>query len=158
MSEDALRTLPWLFLVGFVALWLLIFRVAAWWGGWNLLAQSYPAGLPLTGERLRMRSAQLRAGCNYNNCITFVSSAAGLQLSMPLPFRFAHPPVFLPWSELSARREQRWLVELVVLRARRVPDVPIKLRARLAERLLAHAGAELRIEPEPASRAAEGAG
>ncbi len=146
----AVDWLSWVFPLAFVAFWLLLFRLVSAWGGWGLLAEAYPSPGSPTGERLRMRSAQLRAGCNYNNCITFLASPAGLQLSMPLPFRFAHAPIFLPWSELEARRDRAWLVEVIVLRARRQPGIPIKLHARLAERLLAHAGAQLSIEPAEA--------
>ncbi|MDJ0848842.1 MAG: hypothetical protein QNK04_10730 [Myxococcota bacterium] len=34
-----------------------------------------------------------------------------------------------------------------MLRARREPEIPIKLRARLAERLLAHAGPQVEVAP-----------
>ena len=133
----------WVFPVYFAALWLFIFFVIAHWGGWRRLAEIYPAHGTPTGERLRMRSAQLRAGCNYNNCVTFVAGPMGLHLSLPFPFGFFHPPVFLPWSELRAGQGTVWRVPVVVLTAVRCPEVPIKLRARLASRLIEAGGSQL---------------
>lgn len=139
--EGGLPEWSWLgFPLLFVALWLAIFKVVSLWGGWHALAVTYPAQGDAVGERFRMRSVQLRAGCNYNNCVTFVASPAGLQLSMPLPFRFGHPAIFLPWSEIRSERARAWLVPVVSLTALRCPDVPIKLRSRLAERLLQAGG------------------
>lgn len=137
---------PWsvvAFVAAFAALWLTIFKVVAHWGGWRDLSATYPSQGEPTGERFRMRSFQLRAGCNYNNCVTLVASPAGLHISMPLPFRFAHPPIFLPWSEIRAERKKVWLVRVVTLTANRCPDVPVKLRPRLAEVLLAAGGAHV---------------
>ena len=142
--NEAFSSFAWAFPVFFVGLWLSIFFVASRWGGWARLAEVHPAtGTPI-GERFRMRSAQLRKGCNYNNCITFVTSDLGLTLSMPLPFRFEHPPIFIPWSELRRHDETVWRTRVVVLTSARCPDVPIKLRPALAERLLAPAGSALR--------------
>ena len=139
---------PWFAIPAFfVALWLAIFAVIAWWGGWGKLAEAYPSLGDVSGERFRMRSAQFRAGCNYNNCITLVASPAGLRLSMPAPFRFRHPPIFLPWSELQAREERVLWTAVVELTARRCPEIPIKVRRRLATQLLAHAAFQLEISP-----------
>ncbi|MCG8589224.1 MAG: hypothetical protein MJE66_08030 [Proteobacteria bacterium] len=137
---------PWLFggfPVFFGALWLTIFAVVSRWGGWRELAQVYPARGTASGERFRWRSAQLRAGCNYNNCLTFVSGPAGLQLSLPFVFSFRHPPLFFPWSELRAREETVWRIPVVVLEAARCSHIPIKLHRGLAERLLAPTGSAL---------------
>ena len=130
----------WVFPAFFGVLWLAIFYVVARWGGWRSLASVYPSRGTPSGERFRMRSAQLRAGCNYNNCITFFSSPPGLHLSLPFVFRYQHPPMFIPWSELSSREERAWGTPVVVLTAARCPDIPIKLRRHFASRLLSGAG------------------
>jgi hypothetical protein len=133
----------WAFPVFFGGLWLILFLLIARWGGWDTLAAAYPSSGTPMGERFRMRSAQLRWGCSYNNCITFVSSQSGLHLSMPLPFRFGHPPIFIPWSELRAHEERTWFIPVVALTSARCPDIPIKLRKQLAIRILGPAGSQL---------------
>ena len=140
---------PWLWLgpVAFAALWLAIFAIVARWGGWIELAKAYPSLGSPSGNRFRMRSAQIRAGCNYNNCITFVSSQTGLHLSMPFVFSFHHAPVFLPWSDLRADEERSWLMPVVVLTASRCPNIPIKLSRKLARQLLAPVDSRLQQAP-----------
>ena len=70
-----------------------------------------------------MRSAQFRSGCNYNNCITFISGPSGLQISMPFFFRFQHPPIFIPWSELRTHED----------RLRTIQEAKKRLEARQAK-------------------------
>ena len=137
----------WAFPPFFAALWIAIFFVVSRWGGWRNLAEAYPAHDVPAGERLRMRSAQLRAGCNYNNCITFVSGPMGLHMSLPLIFRFFHSPVFLPWSELQVQEERVWRIPVVTLTTVRCPTIPIKLRPRLARRLLEAGGSHPLTRP-----------
>jgi hypothetical protein len=135
--------LPWIgwgFPVFFVALWVGIFQVVARWGGWRTLAESYPDRGFGDGERFRMRSAAFRAGCNYNNCITFTASPMGLRLSLPFPFGFGHHPIFLPWGEARVRETTMWRVPVVEITTLRHPDLPIRLQRRFAEKLLAAAG------------------
>ncbi|MDJ0785993.1 MAG: hypothetical protein QNK05_04255 [Myxococcota bacterium] len=134
--SDPGAAFAWAFPPFFVGLWLGLFFVVSRWGGWRELAREYPSLGPASGTRLRMRSAQLRAGCNYNNCITFVSSPAGLDLSLPWVFRYQHPAIFLPWSELEVRREDTRFGAVVDLLPRRTPGIRIRLRKALAEQLL----------------------
>jgi len=128
------------FASGFVALWIGIFQAIAVWGGWKRLAAVYPErALSTIGERFRMRSVQLRRGCNYNNCVSFAASPAGLRMSLIPLMNFGHPPIFLPWDELRAEESTVWRIRVVTLTAARCPEIPIKLRPKLAERLLAAA-------------------
>lgn len=152
--------LPWLMPAALIGLWVGLFGLVAWWGGWRALAEAYPAGPPAPGARFRLRSAQLRAGCNYNNCITFVASPAGLRLSLPFPFSVGHPPIFLPWNEIRAHRGRSWWVPVVVLTTAREPAIPIKLQSRLAARLLAAAPDAVAIGDEAPAAAVprEGSG
>lgn len=140
---DTLFEVWWAFPVFFCGLWITLFFLIARWGGWRTLAAAYPSSGTPMGERFRMRSAQLRWGCNYNNCVTFFTSQSGLHLSMPFLFRFGHSPIFLPWSELRAHEERLWSTTVSVITSARCPDVPIKLRKPLASQLLAPASPQL---------------
>ena len=132
----------------FVALWLCIFYGVSRWGGWRALSSVYPSrGIP-SGARFRMRSVQLRAGCSYNSCVTFISGSDGLHISLPLVFAFQHPPLLLPWSELRATEDHVWFVRIVILTTARCPEIPIKLSRHLATRLLEGPGAHLLAELE----------
>jgi hypothetical protein len=140
----------------FAALWVVLFHATAWLSGWRELARAYPPlGLsqafagPAAGERFRFRSAQLRYGTNYNNCLTFHVSPATLRLATPW-LLFGHAPIEIPWAEVETRAERVFWVHMVTLRAARTPSVPIKLRRAFAERLASASGGQLALPAEGA--------
>lgn len=136
--------------VFFVALWVGIFQLVARIGGWRELAAAYPplgitgAGL---GETFRMRSAQLRRGVNYNNCVTFTAGPSALRLSLPRLFALGHPPIEVPWSEIAVEAGRAFWTPIVTLRCARAPAVPVRMRRKLAETLARASGGQLRLPP-----------
>ena len=36
----------------------------------------------------------------YNRCINFAVADDGLHIQVFLPFRFGHPPLFIPWNRI----------------------------------------------------------
>jgi hypothetical protein len=148
MGDGRLALLvPLGFGVLFVGLWVGIFQVLARVGGWRELARAYPplAIVGSAGETFRMRSAQLRRGVNYNGCITFVAGPAALRLSLPRILAFGHPPIEIPWAEISSEASRSLWVALVTLRCARAPSVPLRLGRRLAESLARASGGQLRL-------------
>ena len=91
-----------------VALWLLVAALIALVGGWGSLASAYgaPEGFELDrAARFRFRSIQLRRGmllpANYSSIITVGLTEAGLYLVPLMLFRFRHPPLLIPWREIT---------------------------------------------------------
>lgn len=149
------QTLRWLVPLGvgasFVALWFGIFQLVARLGGWRELARTYPPlGITGTGlgETFRLRSAQLRAGVNYNRCVTFTAGPATLRVSLPRILAFGHPPIEVPWSELHAEAGRALWASIVTLRCARAPAIPVRLRRALAESLARASGGQLRLPAE----------
>ena len=138
----------WAFPAFLIATFVFVPNVVARWSGWKRLADAYPERVEASGERFRWRSARFRAGCNYNNCINFVSGRSGLHLSMPFVFRVGHSPIQIPWDELSAHEETWFLMSIVVLTAARCPDTPIRIHRSLAQRLLS-GGTQAAIQADP---------
>lgn len=140
---------------GFVALWVGIFRLLGWVGGWQALARAYPplgiasAGV---GETFRMRSVQLRASVNYNGCVTLTAGPSALRLALPRLLSFGHPPIEVPWPELQAETGRSLWIPFVTLRCARAPTIPVRMRRSLAESLAHASGGQLRLP------AANGAG
>jgi hypothetical protein len=154
MDEEALRWLaPLGFGVLFVALWIGTFQVVARVGGWRELAAAYPplgitgAGL---GETFRMRSLQLRRGMNYNHCVTLTAGPTALRLALPRIFAWGHPPIEVPWSEITTEAGRAWLVPIVTLHCARVPAAPVRLPRGLARRLAQASGGQLPLPAEGA--------
>jgi hypothetical protein len=72
--------------------------------GWHRLAQRFALQGDFPAERWRFRSATARYGSHYNNCLTIAASPMGLYMAMLWPFRIAHPPLFIPWNEITISR------------------------------------------------------
>jgi hypothetical protein len=136
-----------------VALWLAIFHALARVGGWHALARAYPPhgpggasfGATSAGTTFRMRSAGLRHQVNYNGCVTFAVSPLALRLSLPFPFSFGHPPIEVPWGEITAAAERMLWARIVTLRCARVPSVPVRIRRAFAEELARASAGALRL-------------
>jgi len=56
-------------------------------------------------------------------------------------FRFMHPPLFIPWSEVSVRRKRIWILgERVTLTLGREIAIPFTIGGRLAGKVKTAAG------------------
>ncbi|WP_294221207.1 hypothetical protein [Prosthecobacter sp.] len=99
-----------LFPAAFAALWYFVSTVLSHMGGWHRLAQRFRAVRPPAGRRFWMQSMVL-GSVSYNGCLTMHASKEGLHLAVWLPFRIAHPPLFLPWSEFrnAILRRSLWV-------------------------------------------------
>jgi hypothetical protein len=101
-----------------------------------------PAG-NFTGQKWNMQSARMRWFSQYNNALTVGADVAGLFMVPFLLFRAWHPPLFVPWSEITGVRETRFLfVRFVEMRLGRVEEIPFRIRASLAARIRIAAGSE----------------
>jgi hypothetical protein len=116
-------------------------------GGWATLARAYPSPRPFTGPRWRGQSAGMRWGVTYNGSLTVGADPQGLHLSILFVFRVGHPPLFVPWGDVTAVHEKSrrmpfsiLRVGYVELRFRRAPAVPLRIREALAWRLAGAAG------------------
>ena len=71
----------------------------SWIGGWRRLAMRFPARGRPSGRRFLMRGGKVGL-VTYSACLTLYTSAKGLYVSVLWPFRFAHPPIFIPWDSV----------------------------------------------------------
>jgi hypothetical protein len=82
--------------------------------------------------------------------LTVGADPSGLYLSVMFLFRIGHPPLFLPWHEVSVRR--RWKVlglRYVELRLGQEEQLPFQISGTLADRIKAAAGASWPVEARP---------
>lgn len=149
-SEPSQIQMSWLwalFPVFFVGMWLIISVILSAIGGWSTLANHYAAHSGFAGRRFYFRSAQLGAGVGYSACLTLGTDPAGLYLAVLPLFRMAHPPLLIPWSEITARETKSWFSATVELRFTRVPMVSVRISRPLAEALFAASGARILVQP-----------
>jgi hypothetical protein len=141
---------PWLwalFPVFFVGMWLLVTFLLSAMGGWRALAQHYVASSPFSGQRFRFRSAQLGGYVNYGGCLTLGAGPSGLYLAVLPLFRMAHPPLIVPWTDITAREVRSWFLSAIELEFAKVPGVSVRLSRRLAQSLFDASGMHVVVAP-----------
>lgn len=135
-----------IFPIYFLTLWLLVGATISIIGGWFSLAKVYRTWVPFNGTKWRMQSGQMRWLANYNNVLTIGASPEGLYLASMFLFRFMHPPLLVPWSEIKVRRKKGWVFEYVTFTMGHELAIPLRIRARIAEMLRNEAGINWPVE------------
>jgi hypothetical protein len=133
--------IPVLIIAAVPAFWLGITTLIGRVGGWGLLGREYAAQDPMPEERWRFQSAFMRYGTAYRNALTVAADYRGLYVAPFVIFRAGHPPLFVPWGEISVAGREENFGPWIELRFARVPSVPLKIPERLAEKLRERAGA-----------------
>ena len=100
-----------IFPVYFITLWFLVGTTNSFVGGWFSLSRTYRTVVPFNGAKWNMQSGRMRWLANYNNVLTLGASQEGLYLACMFLFRFMHPPLLIPWSEINVQREKGWVFE-----------------------------------------------
>jgi hypothetical protein len=130
-----------LMFVGVVVFRILLLNLIASVSGWRMLAQRFQAQQPFSGVQWKWQSAMMRYLAGYNNCLSVGADQAGLFLRTMWGLRTAHPPLFVPWNEISLGQASGWLAgNAVMLSLGRSEQIPFRVRASLAARLQAAAG------------------
>ena len=76
----------------------------------------------------------------YNGALTPGADPFGLHLAVWPLFRIGHPPLFVPWSDISLSLENYLWIEVVLLTFARDPHARVRITHRLADRLSAESG------------------
>jgi hypothetical protein len=92
------------FVPAFVVFWLVICGLLSLLGGWHELAQRFKSTDIVNGERFYFRSGAIGSRffpVSYGSCLFATVGPKGIGLSILFPFRFLHPPLFIPWSAVE---------------------------------------------------------
>ena len=130
---------PPLFAVLLIAIlvWMVVGFASGHITGWASLAQRFRYDERFTGERVRFCSAAMRYWNHYGNCLTIGVNPQGFFLSLSIPFFPGHPPLLIPWDEITLCRKRFLWAKCVELRLGREPAVPLRICERLATKLAA---------------------
>lgn len=124
-----------------VALCMLVSVVISYIGGWSSLAKRFATKQPFSGERWTGQSGQMRWIAGYHNCLTLGANEKGLFLATMILFRVKHPPLLIPWNEISITPKRLWILgDFVRLTLGRQESVPLLIRRKLADKLSGAAG------------------
>jgi hypothetical protein len=130
----------------FLCLWMLVGALISVVSGWFSLARVYRTRVPFDGAKWRMQSGQMRYIMGYNNVLTIGASPQGLYLASMFLFRFMHPPLLIPWSEVKVQRKKGWVFEYVTFTLGHELAIPLRIRGKLGQNLQAAAGKYWPIE------------
>ena len=120
----------------FIALWICVCKLISVFGGWQALSRVYRADSAFNDQKLWLKSVGIRRWTNYNNCITLGVNKYELYVSVLPIFRIGHPPLLIPWTDISTEAvARRLLPDLVKFKFAKQPDVPMVFSKRLAERI-----------------------
>ena len=127
-----------LFLVIFPLFWCGVIFLVAYLSGWATLARVYRFDGYFQGRQWSFQSAQIGWG-NYNGVLTVGANWEGLYLKPFFLFRFGHPPLFIPWYDISVKQTGS-LFKSMEFRFQRAGSVRLRLSQKLSLRLAEAAG------------------
>jgi hypothetical protein len=94
-----------------------------------VLAERYPASIPMPRPKTRLGYGVFGGWVGYNGALVVASDASGLFLSVWPLLSWAHPPLFIPWTEVErVERERKWYGHAYAIHTRRAPEVHFALR------------------------------
>jgi hypothetical protein len=141
---DIERLLEQYFFVFIPLIWILVVFLVARLSGWRELADAYPLSTDFTGRKLQFQSANFRWGSNYTGIVQIGADPQGLYLSVFIPFRPGHPPIFVPWGDIQVESRDG-LIPALRLRFSRKPGIPCVISKMLGERLARMSGGRFRF-------------
>ncbi|HAB12020.1 MAG TPA: hypothetical protein DCE47_10050 [Planctomycetaceae bacterium] len=120
---------------GVIVGWFAIIGLLSWLGGWSRLARVYRDEMSEStdGHTWRMQSVSLRGWCGYNNCVSIEATAKGLKISPWFIMRPGHPPLFLPFDEMTSSSRTMLGVGLEQVRMTQDPAISIDFRRTLVD-------------------------
>ena|ERR1700690_1947244 len=124
-----------LFIPMFIGMWTFICLFLSLLGGWRELGQVYHADGKIEGDKWSWQSGSTRFGVNYNHCLNIRANRKGIYIAISLPFRLGHPPLFIPWSDITIKQQKVLCFKRICFTFAKVPNVPFKISERLAEKI-----------------------
>lgn len=126
-----------------VAWWVLICYLTAVMSGWFILGRRFQfQGGTFQGAKWRFRSGRMRFYTRYGTCLTAGADVTGLYLAVFPILRIGHPPLLVPWSEVTVTPGTKGIIYRgVELRLGRGDQIPLRISAALVDRLRRAAGA-----------------
>lgn len=107
-GNNTMEPLPILLPMIFAAVWLGISVIFAFLGPWRDFAAKYPAGSLEVKPRYLCPLAWFFPGWRYNFGVRIGFSDAGVYVcTIPAVVMF-HPPLFVPWCEITSKTTHHW--------------------------------------------------
>jgi hypothetical protein len=118
-----------------ICTWMVVNLVVGLISGWSELARNYRATQGFVGRSWRFQSARFRWLTGYNNVLTVGANPQGLYLAVFPLFRIGHPPLFIPWQDVSVRPGRTLGFDIYKLDFRQAPSIHLQVRQSLGKRI-----------------------
>jgi hypothetical protein len=124
-----------------VCLWVMIMALVSIAGGWSTLATRFRTDRAFPDTSWSWQSAYVRYRMHYGSCLVVGSNHEGLFLRTFWIASFRHPPLFIPWSEISLTTSQSWILgEVGRFTLGREAQIPFTVGTTLLKRIQQTAG------------------
>jgi len=124
------------FPIFFATVWGLLCFLVALIGGWRTLAKRFRASDPFNRTTFHFQTAWMRFATHYGRCLTFGADADGLSIVPFVLFRLAHPPLFIPWTEVTRVGPRGfWIFRRVLFHLGALEQIPLSIPDRLDRKL-----------------------
>jgi hypothetical protein len=114
-----------------------IFMLVPYWTGWAALARRYRYQGTIPGPRWGFQDLCFGPVATYSGCISAGADNEGLYLAFPP--RIGHPPLRIPWEELTFDwKEQNflgWRDYWVEFTPAQTPGIHFRLRPKLVQKM-----------------------
>ncbi len=128
--------IPVLFPFYFVGLWVTVVFLLARMGGWKKLSEEYAwRGEPIPKSWKKWQYARI-GWVNYNGCLEFGATERGVVIRTFFLFKISHPPLFVPWEDITLTERKALFGKMFDMKFRRSP-VKMYVWEKLAEFLKA---------------------
>jgi hypothetical protein len=121
----------------FVGLWITVSLVLALVGGWLGLARVYRTKKRFEGQLWRFQPGYMRFLASYGT-LTVGADLNGLYLKTPI--LLSHPPLFIPWKDISVSAGKCMWVSVFIFSFSQVPSVRLQLKEGLGREIQMVAG------------------
>ncbi len=126
---------PVYFVIFFIAMWLFVSFIFSRLTGWNKLSGKYRAQSIPKIKLMRAVQVSWDSLMLAGNIYTLGGSDNGLHLGVLFPFRFCHPPLFIPWQDIEAKRVKRLFMSRIQLSFGGDLSRPFEINEKVAEKL-----------------------
>jgi hypothetical protein len=131
---------PLYYAIFFLVFWLLLNFIVSRLTGWSRIAAHYRNAGGFTGKVWRFQTITTRWGMGYKGGTNVGADSRGLYISFGFLFRFEHPPLFVPWGDITITEKQISRSRMLELRFRKSEDLPVRIFAELGAHLAEAAG------------------
>jgi len=120
---------PWALTTGVVLIaglaWFVGSSLSALGSGWHKLQNRFRASGPFNGDQRSFQTGVMRWQSRYNHSLRLGANQDGMYISAMWLARMQHPPLFVPWSEISAMDQPRLLRQGTLFMLGRKEQVPL---------------------------------